>query len=131
MHDRLVERSRKALSSAYAPYSGHAVGAALATEDGCVHVGCNIEVDGLRNTLHAEEVAVADAVESGAEGFEALSVSSETGATPCGRCRQTLHEFCGGELTIFVDSVGDDDVTEHTLADLYPSPFPDRDANLF
>ena len=39
----LIERALKARRSAYAPYSGYKVGAALLCKDGSVYTGCNVE----------------------------------------------------------------------------------------
>ncbi|WP_253737309.1 cytidine deaminase [Halohasta salina] len=121
MTDRLIDRAREALAAAHVPYSEYPVGAALRTADGSVFVGCNIENANYSNSLHAEEVAVAEAVKTGHTAFERLAVASAArdGVTPCGMCRQTLAEFAGDDLEIVCDR--GDAVDTYTLGELLPT----------
>ena len=118
--DDLIDAARDAQADAHVPYSDYPVGAALRTADGTVYVGCNIENANYSNSLHAEEVAVAEAVKEGHREFAALAVSSERrdGVTPCGMCRQTLSEFCDDDLPIRCDA--GEEVREYTLGELLP-----------
>jgi cytidine deaminase len=120
--DDLIQRARDALDSAYVPYSEYRVGAALLTADGEVFVGCNIENANYSNSLHAEEVAVSEAVKKGHTEFERLVVTSAArdGVTPCGMCRQTLAEFGDEEMPVVCDE-GDGERTEYTLGELIPN----------
>jgi len=120
--DPLVVAARDALTDAYVPYSSYRVGGAIETADGSVYVGCNIENANYSNTLHAEEVAIADAVTDGQREFNRVAVSSgaRDGVTPCGMCRQTLAEFAGEELQIICDT-GDEQPTTYTLGELLPA----------
>jgi cytidine deaminase len=119
--DELLDAARDALEAAYVPYSEYRVGAALRTADGSVYVGCNLENANYSNSLHAEEVAVAEAVKNGHTEFDALAVVSgkRDGVTPCGMCRQTLAEFCDDSLPIYCDE--GDSVGEYTLGELLPN----------
>ena len=121
MVESLIDQARAALANAHVPYSDYRVGAALRTTDGSVFVGCNIENANYSNSLHAEEVAIAEAVKTGHTDFETLAVTSAArdGVTPCGMCRQTLAEFCGASFRIVCD-LGDDDVAAYTLGELLP-----------
>ncbi|UIO98983.1 cytidine deaminase [Halobaculum sp. CBA1158] len=118
--DPLVAAAREAFADAYVPYSEYPVGAALRAADGTVFVGCNIENANYSNSLHAEEVALAEAVKHGHTEFDRLAVASEAadGVTPCGMCRQSLAEFCDGDLPVVCDE--GDEVTEYTLGELLP-----------
>src|SRR6056297_3201379 len=118
--DPLIDRARDALEAAHVPYSEYRVGAALRTADGSVFVGCNIENANYSNSLHAEEVAVAEAVKTGHREFKRLAVTSAArdGVTPCGMCRQTLAEFADADLEIVCD-LGDT-VEIYTLGELLP-----------
>ncbi|WP_222918311.1 cytidine deaminase [Natrinema sp. SYSU A 869] len=118
----LIDAARDIQDRAHVPYSDYRVGAALETEDGEVFVGCNLENANYSNSLHAEEVAIAEAVKNGHREFSRLAVSSNRrdGVTPCGMCRQTLSEFCDDDLVVLCDD-GDDEVTEYTLGELLPN----------
>ena len=111
--DELVERAREAQHNSYAIYSEYLVGAALRATDGTVFTGCNIENANYSNSLHAEEVALATAINAGYRDFDRLAVSSSErdGVTPCGMCRQTLIEFCDDG----------DDVNSYRLGELLPN----------
>ena len=117
----LIDAARNALEGAYVPYSGYRVGAAIETTDGTVFVGCNIENANYSNSLHAEEVAIAEAVKNGHTEFDRLAVTSAArdGVTPCGMCRQTLAEFCSESLSIYCD-LGDGELAVYTLGELLP-----------
>ncbi len=120
--DPLIEAARKALSNAYVPYSEYRVGAAIETDDGTVYTGCNLENANYSNSLHAEEVAIAEAVKNGHDSFERIAVSSgvRDGVTPCGMCRQTLAEFADGDLIVICDE-GDGEISEYRLDELLPN----------
>ncbi|WP_227354741.1 cytidine deaminase [Haladaptatus salinisoli] len=119
--DELVERAREVQERAHVPYSDYPVGAALRTADGTVYVGCNIENANYSNSLHAEEVAIAEAIKEGHRKFDRIAVSSarRDGVTPCGMCRQTLAEFCGDDFAVVCDE--GDDATEYSLGELLPN----------
>jgi cytidine deaminase len=105
LRSRLLKAARKVLTNAYAPYSGHRVGAALLTRQGRVFTGCNVENASYGLTICAERAAVAAAVAG--EGREmrirALAVVSdpEAPAAPCGACRQVILEFGEDAAVIF------------------------------
>ncbi|GAB7008564.1 cytidine deaminase [Halorubrum trueperi] len=118
----LIEAARNALDGAHVPYSEYRVGAALRTADGTVYTGCNIENANYSNSLHAEEVAVAEAVKNGHREFDRIAVTSgvRDGVTPCGMCRQTLSEFAADDLIVVCDE-GDGETSEYTLGELLPN----------
>ncbi len=119
--DELLARARAARSRAIAPYSEFPVGAAVRTADGTVHEGANLEVANFSNSLHAEELALAAALLDGHRAFEAVAVvgPDADGLTPCGRCRQTLAEYCTADLRVVVDRGGEPG--EYTLGELLPA----------
>ncbi|OVE85745.1 cytidine deaminase [Natronolimnobius baerhuensis] len=119
----LIEAARDIQSQAHVPYSEYRVGAALETADGEVFVGCNLENANYSNSLHAEEVAIAEAVKEGHREFSRLAVSSSRhdGVTPCGMCRQTLTEFCDDDLRVLCDEGEGAEPTEYTLGELLPN----------
>lgn len=118
-----------AMKSAYAPYSGCSVGAALLTKDGRVYTGCNIENASYTPTVCAERTAIFKAVSEGERRFAMLAVAGGkdgeiTGTfPPCGVCRQVLSEFCSPDMPIILvkDAHGNSDV--YTLGELLPFSF--------
>jgi cytidine deaminase len=91
----LLERAELARARAYAPYSRFHVGAALLASDGRIFDGCNIENSSFGLSVCAERNAMWKAVAEGVRAFEAMAVTAGTkhGASPCGACRQVMHEF--------------------------------------
>jgi len=126
MHE-LVEAARRVQEEAHAPYSGYRVGAALRTSDGTVFTGCNVENANYSNSLHAEEVALGEAIKRGHRAFETVAVSSarRDGVAPCGMCRQSLAEFCDDDFAVVCDE--GETTTEYTLGELLPNAISAED----
>jgi cytidine deaminase len=116
----LIQAAREIRAQAHVPYSEYRVGAAIETVDGTVFSGCNIENANYSNSLHAEEVAIAQAISTGHRNFSRIAVSSDRldGVTPCGMCRQTLSEFCDDDFLVICD-LGEG-YEEYTLGELLP-----------
>jgi cytidine deaminase len=121
--ERLLAKARNARESAYAPYSGFRVGAALSTARGDIYVGCNVENASYSLAICAERTALFRALCDGQSKFTALAVvvDAEDLATPCGACRQVLSEFAD-DLVITLGNL-DGKVETYRLAELFPSPF--------
>lgn len=125
--ESLVEAAVSAMQSAYAPYSGYKVGAAVCTADGMIYTGCNIENASYGATVCAERTAMLKAVSDGARNFTAIAVVGGkdgviTGtAAPCGICRQVLTEFCGGDTRVLL--YDGDSITKYHLQELLPLSF--------
>jgi len=119
----LIAAAREAASHAYCPYSGFAVGAALAAADGRVFRGANVENASYGLTLCAERAALAAAVASGARRFRALAIATSGArpASPCGACRQVLAEFARALPVLAV--AADGGVRSSDLAELLPDAF--------
>jgi pyrimidine-nucleoside phosphorylase/thymidine phosphorylase len=90
--------ARAALARAHAPYSGFPVGAALATVEGPIVPGCNVENASLGLGLCAERVALFGALARGWHpGSRMVIVTQAAEPTPpCGACRQALRELAPG-----------------------------------
>ncbi|WP_254764906.1 cytidine deaminase [Natrinema marinum] len=121
--DDLIAAARDVQQRAHVPYSEYRVGAALETADGEIFVGCNLENANFSNSLHAEEVAIAEAVKQGHRDFARIAVSSgrRDGVTPCGMCRQTLTEFCDDDLIVLCDEGDGEAPSEYSLGELLPN----------
>jgi pyrimidine-nucleoside phosphorylase len=91
----LVSAAWAALARAHAPYSRFPVGAALATADGGIVTGCNLENACLNLGLCAERVALFGALARGLRPGRLLVVATRTAepTAPCGGCRQALREL--------------------------------------
>lgn len=120
--EELLGEACKAMASAYAPYSGFTVGAALLAEDGTVWTGCNVENASFGLTVCAERVAVFGGVAAGRRAFTSLALVSTANEAvpPCGACLQVLSEFAPGLRVI---SQGRGQPVEWSLDDLLPERF--------
>ncbi len=131
-YEALMEKALKARESAYCPYSGFAVGAALLCGDGTVYLGCNIENAGYSATNCAERTAIFKAVSEGRRAFSALAVAGGKAGqgpaefcAPCGVCRQVLREFCPDDFPIVLTD--GTSLRVYTLTELLPVSFgPDN-----
>jgi cytidine deaminase len=123
--EALLRAAQEARQHAYAPYSNYTVGAALLTTGGQIITGANVENAVYPATICAERVAVTSAVSQGQREFVAIAVATRNGGTPCGICRQVIHEFAPGAIVLLVDEGGT--VVETTLGDLLPDAFGPQD----
>ncbi|WP_308112878.1 cytidine deaminase [Streptomyces sp. DH12] len=100
--DALRATARDAMSRAYAPYSGYPVGAAAVVDDGRTVTGCNVENASYGIGLCAECGLVSQLQVTGGGRLTHFACVDGRGETlvPCGRCRQLLFEFGGGELLV-------------------------------
>ena len=116
--------AREAAKHAYAPYSRFAVGAAVLGASGRIHVGANVENASYGLSMCAERVAIFRAAAEGERRIGAVCLYAATAApsTPCGACRQVIHELGSGALILCCT---DDDAVERRYAagELLPEPF--------
>ena len=114
----LYERALAVAERAYAPYSRFHVGAAARARDGRVLEGVNVENAAYPLGVCAERTALARAVSEGYRPgeLEAIAVN----ASPCGGCRQWLHEF---RLARVIYRNADGEVVVATPAELLPDTF--------
>jgi len=94
----LIRHCISAMDTAYAPYSGFRVGAALLMEDGSIITGSNQENAAYPSGLCAERVAFFAAGSQHPEK-KILAVAVTTDfpldkpVSPCGACRQVMAEY--------------------------------------
>jgi len=113
----------QARQRAFAPYSGYLVGAAVRGASGTVYTGCNVEVSSFSLTCCAERVAVFKAISEGEPHITGAAVvtADEVPGTPCGACRQVLHEFGPGITMIMGNTTGA--VRTAPIGELLPHAF--------
>ena len=105
----LLAQAESARQHAYAPYSRFRVGAALRSRDGRVFTGCNVENAAYGLCHCAERVAFGTAIAAGVApgGFEAIAGVGDTPGpiSPCGACRQVMHELGGPGLRVLLGNL--------------------------
>lgn len=95
----LIERAKAAAKDAYAPYSNFQVGAAIQLSNGEVVIGSNQENAAFPSGLCAERVALFAASANFPNisfltiAIYATSTDLEDILSPCGACRQVIHEY--------------------------------------
>jgi cytidine deaminase len=112
-HELLLAHANEALQFAHAPYSKLKVGAAVLTESGRIHTGCNVESVAFPVGGCAEHHALAAAVRAEGPKLRVIAVAvaaingegRDVPIPPCGACRQLIHEFGpGAEVTFHARS---------------------------
>ncbi len=118
----LIDAANMARQKAYVPYSKYRVGAALRTKSGKIFTGVNVENAAYPQTMCAERIAIFKAVSEGEQEFEAISVVTDNGGSPCGGCRQVMAEF--GLNTVVLIANGEGKLLQElTVKDLLPEAF--------
>ena len=114
----LYEQAMAVAANAYAPYSSFHVGAAVRARDGRVFLGVNVENAAYPLGVCAEKSALTRAVTDGCRpgDLEAIAIT----ASPCGGCRQWLHELGIDRVTY---ARGGGELVTTTPADLLPDSF--------
>ena len=121
--DELIAKAKEARDSAYAPYSGFKVGAALLGKSGTIYTGANVENASYGLTVCAERLAVFKAVTSGEKKFESIAISGSGPGYiyPCGACLQVLAEFSPEMNVIITDEKNS--YKEYNLSAMLPQIF--------
>ena len=122
----LINAATEARERAYSKYSGYSVGAAIVDDQGRMHVGCNVENAAYPLGSCAEAGAIAAMVQNGGNRIERIAVVGGSDAiapcTPCGGCRQRIHEFANDDTVILViDDSGE--WQEYSIDELLPASF--------
>jgi len=89
--EELIGRAEAVAARAYAPYSRYLVGASVLAKDGRVFDGVNVENAAYPLGVCAEKSALVAAAAAGFRpgDLEAMAIT----ASPCGGCRQWIHEW--------------------------------------
>ncbi len=126
----LVAAATRAWQQAYAPYSGFRVGAALLADDGRVYAGANVENASYGLSRCAEQSAVQAMASAGARSFDSIVVVTDVDppASPCGACRQVLHEFAP-QAAVWLVRLGGEASLRTSVDALLPGAFDLHDAS--
>src|SRR5690349_8908373 len=126
-YNALVAQAAAARERAYCPYSGFAVGAAALTASGRVFPGCNVENAAYPAAICAERAALLGAYAAGEREIVALAVIADTAGpvSPCGTCRQVIHELAPRSTVVLANTRGDMHLT--TPQELLPGGFTGED----
>jgi cytidine deaminase len=111
----LVLKAEEVAQRAYAPYSEYLVGAVVRTKDGNEFAGVNVENAAYPLGVCAEKTAISAAATAGYRpgDIEAIGIT----ASPCGGCRQWLHEW---RIPSVSYRRADGSIAQATDADLLP-----------
>ena len=122
--DELFEAARAARGRAYAPYSRFPVGAAIRAGSGAIYVGCNVENAASPVGVCAEASAISAMVVAGESRIVDIAIvgRGDDTVTPCGACRQRIHEFAEAGTRIHAAGAGGGR-KNYTIADLLPDAF--------
>jgi cytidine deaminase len=126
-YSALIAQAIAARSHAYCPYSGFAVGAAVLTASERIFPGCNVENAAYPAAVCAERTALLSAYAAGQREIIAIAVVADTHepVSPCGTCRQVLHELAPRCAVILANMRGDIYLT--TPQELLPGGFTGED----
>ena len=111
----LVEKAESVAARAYAPYSNYLVGAVVRTADGRAFEGVNVENAAYPLGVCAEKSAIVAAVAAGYGPGDLAAIGIT--ASPCGGCRQWLHEFRIGEVSFRRE---DGSIASYAASELLP-----------
>ena len=124
----MIDRALAARDKAYAPYSGHPVGACVRGAQGRLYAGCNVENAAYPIGQCAEAGAIATMVLAGETRIVEVVIvgPGEALCTPCGGCRQRIREFADEATPIHICGPQGVQLTT-TLGELLPHSFgPDN-----
>jgi len=126
LESALIAAALAVRKNAHAPYSRFLVGAAVATKDGRIFAGCNVENASYGITNCAERTAFFSAIAAGvrADEFSLLAVVGDTPdpISPCGACRQVMIELGGTTLPVVLTNLAGH-IERTTAGALLPGAF--------
>jgi cytidine deaminase len=98
-----------------------AVGCAVLSSSGSVHVGCNVEHQFRSHDIHAEVNALSTMIAAGDSQAVAIAIAAERERfTPCGACLDWVFELGGRECIVFIQSQRAAKPTRYLAVELMP-----------
>ena len=129
----LLNEALKVSENAYNKYSRFYVGAAVRTKSGKVYIGANMENASYGLSICAEPAAIMSANSHGDFDIEAIAivggfkdVDGQEPATPCGRCRQLIHEasqVSGVDIAVYCSNLNLSKTLITTIEEILPFAF--------
>jgi cytidine deaminase len=102
--NKAIEEAKKARLKAYTPYSHFKVGAAIELNDGTFIHGANIENASFGLSICAERSALFSLYSQGYQKSDIKGITvianHQHAVSPCGACRQVMHELLPENATI-------------------------------
>lgn len=98
-----------------------AVGCAVMSASGSIHVGCNVEHQFRSHDIHAEVNALSTMVAAGERQATQLMVVAERDLfTPCGACMDWIFELGGPDCIVLVQRDRGGDISRYVARELMP-----------
>ncbi|KTD60526.1 cytidine deaminase [Legionella shakespearei] len=99
---KMISQAHAVLNHAYAPYSKFSVACCIYTEQGHFYTGVNVENASFGLTSCAETSAIGSMISAGEQKIKSMVVlaGNDQLCSPCGACRQRIHEFSTSETLI-------------------------------
>jgi len=129
--EELRARAVQAAGNSWSPYSRFRVGAAVASKTGKIYAGCNVENASFGLTQCAERAALTAAITGGEPPGSImlllLYTPGQTAHSPCGACRQVMHELMAADAAVVSCCDGSQSVS-WSGSDYLPDPFTPPDS---
>jgi len=107
--EELIQLAIDATKHCHVPYSNFKVGAAILMKDGTVVTGANIENSSYGLSMCAERTALYHAHLKGFRKADMVSMAvigpTSGPISPCGACRQVIHELMDSKTPIFLSNL--------------------------
>ena len=123
-YEKLMEKAIEISKNAYVPYSKFPVGACVLSENEKIYTGCNFENSSFGLTICAERNAIGTMIADGERKIKAIAIYSPNmdNCTPCGACRQVIHDFQTQSGTDVITKIGSE-LKIYKLNELLPEGF--------
>ena len=100
----MIDSACQGLHHAYAPYSNFSVASCISTEDDILFTGVNVENSSYGLTVCAETAAICQMIAAGQLKIKNIVILAGDNVlcSPCGACRQRIHEFSTPSTRIYL-----------------------------
>jgi len=128
--EQLIQHAIDATKNCHVPYSKFKVGAAILMKDGTIVTGANIENSSYGLSICAERTALYHAHLNGFRKDDIVSMAvigpTSDPISPCGACRQVMHELMHANTTIILSNLKKQ-IKNTTPESLLPYAFSSKD----